>query len=123
MEYVLRFVENRKRKQRGDILCKDALTAQELANAKQCWLLALQRQVRSDGNSDQIKNRLGLFEDDKCIIRCKGRLANAKITYKERYPAIVPRNHHLTKLIIRDCHYRVGHNGVRETLAEVRSRF
>ena len=28
-----------------------------------------------------------------------------------------------TRLIIRDCHHRVMHNGVRETLTELRSRF
>ena len=35
----------------------------------------------------------------------------------------LPCDHHITKLIIRDCHHKVMHNGVRETLTELRSRF
>ena len=37
--YVLRFVENLNRKRRGDILYKDALTAQELENAEHILLV------------------------------------------------------------------------------------
>ena len=60
----------------------DALTAQELGNAEHFWLLALQRQVLSDSNYDQIESRLGLLVDDKRIICCKGP--------RKRYPAIAP---------------------------------
>ncbi|CAB3999738.1 Hypothetical predicted protein [Paramuricea clavata] len=121
--YVLRFIENLKRKRQGTSLVKECLTAEELGRAEYYWLLFIQRDVRSDNNYVEKKNRLGLFDDTKGIIRCKGRLANAEISYEEKYPAIIPRKHHFTTITIRDCHSRVGHNGVRETLAEFRYVF
>ena len=60
----------------------DALTAQELGNAEHCWLLALQRQVLSDSNYDQIESRLKLLVDGNRIISCKGP--------RKRYPVIAP---------------------------------
>ena len=33
------------------------------------------------------------------------------------------RNHHLTTLVVRNAHERVQHNGAKETLTEVRSKF
>ena len=36
---------------------------------------------------------------------------------------LLPKEHYVTKLIVRDCHKRVLHNGIRETLQELRTRF
>lgn len=36
---------------------------------------------------------------------------------------ILPKDHHLTRLQIQQCHLRVLYCGVRSTLAELRSRF
>ena len=43
--------------------------------------------------------------------------------YKERHPAFLLRGHHLTNLVIEQCHKRVHHGGVRGTLTELRTRF
>ena len=43
--------------------------------------------------------------------------------YATRYPALLPKNHPLTSLIIWDCHNIVMHNGVKEILLELRSRY
>lgn len=40
-----------------------------------------------------------------------------------KHPIVIPWNHHLAKLIVRRAHERVIHNGVRDILAEVRSRY
>ena len=52
-----------------------------------------------------------------------GRLQNATIPFNAKHPILLPGDHHLTVLLIRDCHKRVLHNGARETLAELRTRF
>ena len=36
---------------------------------------------------------------------------------------ILPRRHPITSLIIRDAHKRVQHNGIKETLTEVRTKY
>lgn len=57
------------------------------------------------------------------ILRCKGRLCNSSLPETVKFLAWLPCDHHITWLIIRDCHHSVMHNGVRETLTELRSRF
>ena len=66
--------------------------------------------------------QFGLFLDGN-IWRCKGRLENAEFPYSARHPALLPNHHPLTVLIIRESHERVMHNGVKETLAEARSKY
>ena len=48
---------------------------------------------------------------------------NAPIPYEAKHPAILPGNHHVTQLIIRHYHCRLGHAGQERVLAEVRQRF
>ena len=74
-------------------------------------------------NFKQQCTHLGVITDKNGIFRCKGRLYNSSLPESARFPAWLPCDHHITRLIIRDCHHRVMHNGVRETLAELRSRF
>ena len=40
-----------------------------------------------------------------------------------KYLILLPRQHHLTTLVVRCAHLRVLHNGVKETLTEVWSKF
>lgn len=70
-----------------------------------------------------LKGQLGLFLDEKGLWRCGGRLQNADMPYQSKYPILLPRNHPFTTLVVQDAHLRVCHNGVKETLTEVRSRY
>ena len=54
--------------------------------------------------------------DEKGILRCKGRLENAPIPFDARYPILLPRCSRFTHLVINECHLKVLHNGVRDTL-------
>ena len=68
------------------------------------------------------KKQFGLFEVGG-VWRCKGRLDNADLPYTTRHPALQYKYHHLTTLITQDAHERVKHNGVKETLMEIRTRY
>lgn len=68
--------------------------------------------------------QLTLFEDEEGILRCRGRLDKAaNLPYSTKHPILLPSNHPLTDLYINQAHARVYHNGIKETLTEVRSRF
>ena len=67
--------------------------------------------------------RVSLYKDDKGILRCGGRLKNAPIPFNARFPIFLPRSSHFTNLVINECHLKVLHNDVRETLTELRSCF
>ena len=64
-------------------------------------------------------HQLGLFEDDKEVIRCQGRLGNSELTDSAKYPILLDTCHHLITLVV----WRVMHGGVKETLTELRSNF
>ena len=67
-----------------------------------------------------MKKQFGVFIDPEGLWRCGGQLANADLPYLTRHPALLPKKHHFTILIVKNAHERVLHNGVRETL---RSRY
>jgi hypothetical protein len=64
-----------------------------------------------------------LFEDDNGVWRCGGRLSNVDVSYSVKHPILLPRTHPLTELIVREARERVFHNGVKETLTEIRRKF
>ena len=72
---------------------------------------------------NRVKQSLNVVEDDRGILRCKGRLENAPIRSDSKCPILLPSDHHVTRLIIEQCHRTVMHNGLRETLTQVRTRF
>ena len=67
--------------------------------------------------------QLDLFIDEDGFWRCGGRLKNAPIAYKTKYPIIIPKQHYLAKLIILNSHVEVKHGGPRETINNIRIEF
>lgn len=63
------------------------------------------------------------FLDDKGILRVGGRLQNSTIPFDQKHPILLPRGHHITKLIIRDSHIRNHHTGITATLYDVRQLY
>ena len=119
--YVLRFVSNLKRKNEKKELSDEDLKQEEIERARELWIREVQGSVFNDERFDQVKVSLSLYKDDKGILRCGGRLKNAPIPFNARFPIFLPRSSHFTNLVINECHLKVLHNGVRETLTELRS--
>lgn len=95
----------------------------EYESAEILWLKEMQKTAVRSPKFESLKQQLGLYSDDDGQFRCKGRLQNASIPFDSKHPILLPADHHLTVLIIEDCHKRALHNGVKETLTELRSRF
>ena len=55
--------------------------------------------------------------------RCGGCLHHATQPAATKHPIILSWAHHFTTLVIRTVHSKMYHNGVKETLSEVRARF
>ena len=70
-----------------------------------------------------ISKQLDLFMDKDGVIRCSGRYKYSKLSYRVKYPILLPKESHLTTLIIQDRHRRVKHAGVKTTLTEIREEF
>ncbi|XP_046749846.1 uncharacterized protein LOC124413362 [Diprion similis] len=74
-------------------------------------------------NHDSVLITLHPFLDDDNIIRVGGRLRNAPVSYSRRYPVVLPSNHHVTTIIIRDAHYRALHAGAHALFASLQESF
>ena len=70
-------------------------------------------------NYESLKLSVNLVEEEDGIIRAHGRVQQKKLPVEMRKPVMLERNHKVTELILRDCHRRVKHNGVRETLSGI----
>ena len=57
------------------------------------------------------------------LLRVGGRLRNAPIAEDEKHPVILPKNHHVSKLIIQHIHRKIGHQGRNHILAELRQKY
>ena len=94
----------------------EALTIREIKAAEDAWFKDIKNQHKA--TSEQV-NQLGLRVDGNGILRCFGRFQQ----HEDQQPIYLPKQHHLTSLLIMDSHRRVLHMGVASTLAEIRSRF
>jgi len=87
------------------------------------WIIEFQRQFGQDRHFDEWKKQFGLFNDEKGIWRCGGRLSNIETPYDTKHPIFLSKQHHLAVLIVRRAHEKVCHNGVKDTLTEVRAKY
>lgn len=100
------------------------MTVQEITAAELLWLLHAQGALTQHHKDfDSLKYQLGLFLDDKGLWRCGGRLRNVELPYSTKYPILLPHGHPVSALVVNYAHRCVCHNGVKETLAEVRRRY
>lgn len=57
------------------------------------------------------------------LIRVGGRLRNANISFDQKYPILLPREHLFTKLVIMQTHIKTLHGGLKLTLATLRQNY
>ena len=118
--YVLRFIENCHSKKM--LRRVGELTAEEVNEAK--ILLFKQMQVGFSNKKLQVlSSHLGTYTDEKGLIRCYGCSLNSNLPSETIHAILLPRDHCITNLIIKDCHERVMHNGTKETVLQLRSHF
>ena len=78
--------------------------------------------MRNDEHFKEPRSQLGVIENVTILV-CKGRLGNSNLEIGSKHPILLPKHCKFTELIVEDCHRRVGHSGLKATLAEVRSKY
>ena len=128
LAYVLRFIHNLiyKEKLRGPL--SDAeLHASHYVVLKLTQMSAYPKEIHSLSKGENINQKSSLLSLnpflDKGIIKIGGRLSNAKIPENQKHPIVLPRNHYITRLIIREEHFRKLHAGTQATLYGVRETY
>ena len=122
--YVLRFVKILKAKTRkSDLDVEPSLTVNEIRESRELWIKEMQRKLPEKNQFEQWKAEFGLYTDEQDIWRCKGRLEKANLPQSAKHPILVDKEHYFASLIVYDSHRRVMHNGVKETLTDIRSQY
>ena len=118
----MRFVKNVFRKIKGDNLNLNSYAyAKEICQAKKVHCVnASQLHLLKSDNYEHLLKNLSLKFDKENIIRCYGRLENET---ENKHLIMLSQNHDLTKLLVLKYHAKVLHNGVKQTLNEVRNEF
>ena len=121
--YVMRFVNNicskiaNREQKTGD------LEVQEINEARNLLIKTDPLSVTRDKNFENLKHNLRVFEDEQGILRCGGRLESAPLPFETKHPILLSRESEFTRLLIRNAHEIVKHNGVRETLSQLRTQY
>ena len=118
---VLLFIEKLRRARSREKMEEDS--ARLYRQAENMWIKHVQQEILNSDKYSQMKSSLGLYQDEDGILRCQGRIGLSSLPYDTRFPILLPRGHHFTKLVILKCHDQVMHNGVAETLVQVRSKY
>ncbi|KAL7842113.1 hypothetical protein SRHO_G00238020 [Serrasalmus rhombeus] len=66
-------------------------------------------------------HRLNPFIDRDGVLKVRGRLCNSSLDNSFKHPIILPKDHHITRLIIAYHHEKVEHQGKGLTLNEIRA--
>ena len=98
------------------------LTSHELQRAEERALKPIQIETISDfryGKQDVKKMnkgrnlaKLSPFYDEKGLIRNRGCIKHAKLSFEQRHPILRSTKHELVKLILRDLNHELNHEGV-----------
>ena len=99
------------------------MDSSDIAASRLYWIKACQETLVQDDKFKEWKSQFGLFLDNAGVWRCKGRLENANLSASTMHPILLPNRHHFVSLQVLDCHRRVMHGGVKETLTELRMSF
>ncbi|CAB4020879.1 Hypothetical predicted protein, partial [Paramuricea clavata] len=99
------------------------LTCGEIDSAELKWIKDIQYPMSKQANYRKVKESLNLFEDKENIIRCHGRIQESPLPYDTKFPILLASDHYFARLFVLRSHEQVMHNGVRETLTQVQSKY
>ena len=95
----------------------------DLEQARILWLREAQVKLQSDKRFKLWQRQLDLSLDENQLWRCGGRLSKSELDPATRAQIVLDREHHITKLLVQEAHNRVLHDGLKETLTELRTTY
>ena len=90
-----------------------------IGTCKKIWI----QDVQSTIVDERRYQNLNLFRDADGLLRCRVRLENAEVTDNVKYLYLLIKEHRFTKLVVIYSHDLVLHNGLRETLTQLCSKY
>lgn len=132
LSYVLRFVYNLKLKRSNSELKIGVLTPSEIESANKLLIRHVQ-ELCFKKDYETLKNNGTLHKKSKILslnpfmreglIMVGGRLVNANLPFERKHPIILPKNHVLTDLLLRQEHVKLMHCGAQQLLCSIREQY
>ena len=133
--WVLRFLTNLRNK--GEKHHNSNLSMSEIENAEKKLIaiiqgeafereikyLTLRKQEREPGKMPLYVNQFNLYIDEYKILRCRSRISKANVPDDSKRPILLPAKTKFSELVVKECHGKVMHNGINDTLCAVREKF
>lgn len=132
MAWLLRFIHNCRHKKLAQEKQIGPLTYSEFSEAER----KLVRQIQQECYTKEFKTLLNKKPIDSKsqllslnptikngVIVVGGRLRNSLLSESQKYPMILPKDHHFTKLLIESIHKQTLHGGPQLVLATIRHKF
>ena len=133
--WVWRFISNMRNKGTKD--CESKLSLLEIENAEKKLIriiqneafeneinyLNLKKQERNPGKMPLYVNQFNLYIDKDNILRCRSRIGKANVPDESKRPILLPAKTKFSELIVKECHSKVMHNGINDTLCTMREKF
>lgn len=63
--------------------------------------------LKTQAYYSKLEGEQGLYEDSSGVLRCKERIDNSDLPYETKRPALLPRNHYISSLFVRQDHERL----------------
>ena len=129
--HCFKFFNNLKNKDKKTIKT-ERLSQTELNAASEVIIKITQnetfpKELRALSRNELVDTKSPLFRLnpvlDHGIIRVGGRLIHANIPNSQKHPIVLPKNHNITTIVIRDEHKKLFHTGHHATLYGVRERY
>ncbi|MBV2113425.1 MAG: aspartyl protease family protein [Candidatus Thiodiazotropha sp. (ex Ctena orbiculata)] len=124
---VSRFINKLKKKNDH---YKGQINPSELERAERQWIAYTQKSHYTtllkaviENKPNNLKSQLGVYVDEKGLLRCRGRLERSDINEGSKLPLLLPKDEYFTQLIIEYIHKGCQHAGIALTLAQVRQNY
>ena len=99
------------------------LSSKELEDAEVLLIKIVQKECFKDFEKDTRIKHLQPLKDNNSLIRINTKIVLRKDTYNFRCPIILPGDHYISKLIIKNTHIGLNHAGVEITLSNIREKY
>ena len=100
MAIVGRFVDIFKARVKHGRKRTETLEVSGLIMAERALIRIVQKELMERSDYEKLVRQLKIVERDG-IVRCKGRLGHSDLELEVREPILLPKDHHLTKLILK----------------------
>ena len=131
--WINRFRTNLLSTVRNSIKTIGTLTVQELKLTERIIIKSVQRnhfkvEIESCINKSKLPRNsplksLNPFIDENEILRIGGRLRNADISFDAKHQVILPKRHHVSRLLAEKVHRQIAHSGAEHTISIIRQKY